>query len=55
MALAANTKAMLTSTVTLNPEPTTSVAAIANIAMPTDAIRATRVSSMSSPLWITLA
>ena len=55
LALAANTNAMLTSTVTLKPEPTTSVAAIANTAMLTEAIRATRVSSMSSPLRITLA
>ncbi len=55
LALAANTNAMLTSTVTLNPEPTTSVAAIASTAMPTEAKRATRVSSMSSPLRITLA
>ena len=55
LALAANTNAMLTSTVTLKPEPTSSVATIANTAMLTEAIRATRVSSMSSPLRITFA
>src|SRR5689334_1382707 len=55
LALAANTNAMLTSTVTLNPEPTSSVATIASAAIETDAIRATRVSSTSSPLRSTLA
>src|SRR3954454_23512357 len=38
-ALAANTNAMLTSTVTLKPEPTSSVATIAMTASETDAMR----------------
>ena len=49
LALAANTNAMLTSTVTLKPEPTTSVAAIASIASPIEAPRAIFVSASSSP------
>ena len=47
-ALAANTKAMLTSTVTLKPEPTSSVPTIAATPTPTAAMRATLRSASSS-------
>ena len=53
-ALAANTNAMLTSTVTLKPEPIASVPRIAAAPTPTDAIRATLRSSSSVPRPSTL-